>query len=110
MDYKAVFELFDEDKNGTISQDELKKALKRFHLVSTLADGQIPNLLALIDKQKKGVISLEDFIAFAKDGNNEADKKSATSDIEVRVARMLIIIFTADVILNLWTIRFQWWI
>lgn len=64
-DYKSVFELFDENKNGEISTEELKSGLVRLHLVSQLPEHQLPALLNLISNGKK-TIKLEDFTIFAE--------------------------------------------
>jgi Ca2+-binding EF-hand superfamily protein len=70
-DFKTTFELFDQDKSGAIKTDEFKKMLKQLHLINTLADHQIPSLIAMFDKTKKNSILLSDFIAFAEDGNKD---------------------------------------
>lgn len=67
-DYKIVFDLFDENHNGTISLDEFKTLLKKLQLISSLSDHQIPMLLAMFDKNKRGVITYDDFKQFAEDG------------------------------------------
>jgi len=88
-DYKTVFELFDEDRNGSISVEELKRSLKKYQLVNELADAQLPALLAMFDKQKRGAIHLDDFTAFASELDKKADDKVATklesADLQVPV-------------------------
>jgi hypothetical protein len=66
-DYRAVFDLFDVDKSGSLGLDELKGMLRRLQLVTSLPDHQIPSLLALFDKQKRGVVSFDDFASFAEE-------------------------------------------
>jgi hypothetical protein len=67
-DFKAVFEIFDENKSGDISLAEFKIQLKRLQLVSKLAEHQLPTLLAMFTKSKHQV-KLEDFVAFAQKGS-----------------------------------------
>jgi hypothetical protein len=67
-DYKMVFDLFDDNQNGTISLEEFKTLLKKLQLIHALADHQIPALLAMFDKNKRGVITYDDFKNFAEDG------------------------------------------
>ena len=66
-DYRAVFDIFDDNKNGEISVNEFKVMLKRLQLVNKLADHQLPNLLALFSKSKH-VVKYEDFVDFASKG------------------------------------------
>ena len=41
-DFHAVFDIFDENKNGEISLSEFKQMLKRLQLVNKLAEHQLP--------------------------------------------------------------------
>eukprot|EP01032_Pedospumella_encystans_P016863 gene16863-19219_t len=66
-DFRAVFDIFDDNKNGEIAMAEFKEMLKRLQLVTKLADHQIPNLLALFSPSKN-VVRYEDFVAFAMKG------------------------------------------
>ena len=80
-DYKAVFDLFDDNGNGSIDLQELKAALIKYQLISTLADSQIPTLLSMFDKHKRGVIQLDDFIEFAR--GPEKERKEYITYVEV---------------------------
>jgi Ca2+-binding EF-hand superfamily protein len=74
-DYLKVFNLFDDNKNGSISLNEFKTMLKKLQLISALSDHQIPNLLAMFDKGKRGVIAFDDFKSFAEDGEKLAQEE-----------------------------------
>lgn len=66
-DYRAVFDIFDDNKNGEISVPEFKVMLKRLQLVNRLADHQLPALLNLFSKSKH-IVKYEDFVDFASKG------------------------------------------
>ncbi len=66
-DYKSVFDLFDMDRSGSISVEELRTMLRRLQLVNSLPDHQVPALLAMFDKHKRGSINQDDFVAFAEE-------------------------------------------
>eukprot|EP01036_Dinobryon_divergens_P023156 gene23156-31475_t len=84
LDYKYVFDLFDLNGDAAISVEELKRALQRYKLISHLADAQVPQLLAIIDKNKNGVVTLEDLIVFAKGTDNKAaGSGNANGDIQI---------------------------
>ena len=69
FNYKAVFNLFDEDRNGAISAKEFQLILKRFQLVRRLADHQLPELIKMFTLGKKeDNITLEEFERFARQG------------------------------------------
>jgi Ca2+-binding EF-hand superfamily protein len=64
LDYVAAFNLFDADGNGAINVDEFRRTLFRLKLVDHLPESQVPQLIQLFDRNKKGYITLEDFIRF----------------------------------------------
>lgn len=66
-DFAAVFELFDEDGGGSISLEEFRKMLSRLNLIDALPVEKVPDLLKAFDPQRKGVVTLPDFMAFALD-------------------------------------------
>jgi len=68
-DYEAVFTLFDEDHSGSISLEEFRDLLMRLQLVDALPKEQLPALLSLFDKGKKGYITCTDFVLFVKMSN-----------------------------------------
>ena len=45
--------------------------------MNELAESQLPALLAMFDKQKRGAIYLDDFTAFASELDKKADDKGA---------------------------------
>ena len=71
-DYQAVFNLFDENGNGTISLAEFKNQLKKLQLVN-LTDGQFAVLLGMFDKSKRGHITFQDFQQFAEGAEDNLD-------------------------------------
>lgn len=79
-DYRAIFDLFDENHNGTLSTDELRTMLKRLQLINALPDHQVPQLLALIDKNKRGKVTFEDFAAFAEEGKALSNRDDDDDD------------------------------
>lgn len=77
-DFRAVFDMFDENKNGEISLAEFKEQLKRLQLVTKLAEHQLPTLLGMFTKSKHQV-KFEDFVAFASKGGKDG-KLDASDD------------------------------
>ncbi len=65
--YKTLFDLLDEDKNGSLSIDEFSHMLQRLQITSSLSDADNKKLVAMFDKRKTGIITLNDFIAFIED-------------------------------------------
>lgn len=80
-DFRAVFDLFDENKNGELSISEFKTMLKRLQLVNKLAEHQLPNLIQLFTKSKH-IIKFEDFVAFAQKGSKHGSGALDESDDE----------------------------
>lgn len=70
-DFIATFNLFDQDHNGNLSINEFKDLLLRLQLVDSLPQEQLPALLGMFDKGKKGHITCDDFIAFVRSGGSE---------------------------------------
>lgn len=56
---KQAFEMFDADKNGTISVSEIKSVLKK--LGKTMSDKEIKNMMANVDKDNSGEIDFDEF-------------------------------------------------
>lgn len=79
-DYRAVFDLFDSDHNGSISLKEFKTYLSRLQLLARLNEQQIDALLALFDKKKKKTIDFDDFQAFAEDAESTARADDALGE------------------------------
>lgn len=78
-DYKYVFDLFDEDRGGSISVEEMRNQLRRFQLVTHLPEHQLGALMGMFVQGKRKQIELKDFIAFAERGQ----KPIADADLEV---------------------------
>lgn len=66
-DFASVFNLFDEDGQGTISINEFQKMLSRLNIIDALPVEKVPELLRAFDPKKKGFVTLDGFIAFAMD-------------------------------------------
>ncbi len=60
QDLKAAFLVFDRDKNGFITRDELKSAMQL--IGETLTDSNLDLLLKATDIDKDGKINYEEFI------------------------------------------------
>jgi len=60
QDLKAAFSVFDRDKNGFITRDELKSAMQL--MGETLSDSDLDELLKATDLDKDGKINYEEFI------------------------------------------------
>ncbi len=60
QDLKAAFLVFDRDKNGFITRDELKSAMQL--IGETLKDSDLDLLLKATDIDKDGKINYEEFI------------------------------------------------
>lgn len=119
-DYAAAFNMFDEDGKGTISAEELKVMLVRLQLITQTADryhvaawklkcirfpranaltipsyhlsscSQIPLLLSMFDKRKKGYITMDDFVAFAEAGQAVDDEDAGHFVEDVSVLHTLL--------------------
>jgi calmodulin len=60
QDFRAAFLVFDRDKNGFITRDELKSAMQI--IGETLTDSDLDLLLKATDIDKDGKINYEEFI------------------------------------------------
>lgn len=60
--YKEVFDRYDKDKNGSLDVSEVQAALAELGLPDTLAD----SAFQVMDTNKDGLISFEEFFAHAK--------------------------------------------
>ncbi|CAM9186272.1 unnamed protein product, partial [Ectocarpus fasciculatus] len=66
MDYSKPFKLFDEKGLGVIPVDQFRVMLYRLHVNSLLRERQVVALIDRFDVDRKGEVTLEDFIAFAQ--------------------------------------------
>ncbi len=81
-DYQSIFDLFDENHNGSLSLAEFKGMLKKLQLVNALPDHQMPQLLALFDRNKRGVVTYEDFASFADEAKYSINQGDFDDDEE----------------------------
>ncbi|WP_395241646.1 EF-hand domain-containing protein, partial [Salmonella sp. s51933] len=74
---KEAFDLFDKDKNGTISRMEIAEVLKS--MGQTFSDEQIKETLKNIDTNNDGVLNTQEFEKFLAecDRNNEKELREA---------------------------------
>jgi len=79
-DFVTVFSVFDEDGGGTISLSEFKAMLKRLQLIDKLPEKQVPALLECFDRNKKGHVTFDDFLAFVETNRDEDDDDYALDD------------------------------
>lgn len=66
-DFQAVFALFDEDGEGTISLAEFRKMLSRLNVLDEIPVDKIPDLLMVFDPSNKNVVTYPNFVEFAMD-------------------------------------------
>lgn len=64
IDYLPVFNLFDTNGSGSVTVDEFKSILNKMKLLDNLPDNQIPVLLSMFDKEKKGYFTYSDFVSY----------------------------------------------
>lgn len=66
-DIERIFQNFDEDNKGFISEEDLKAAAEELN--EEVTDAEIREMIAQCDPNSEGVIRLEHFIAFNKRKN-----------------------------------------
>ncbi|CAM9175845.1 unnamed protein product [Hapterophycus canaliculatus] len=66
MDYSKPFRLFDEQGLGIIPVDQFRVMLYRLHVNSLLRERQVVALIDRFDVDRKGEVTLDDFVAFAQ--------------------------------------------
>ena len=57
--YRDVFEVFDKDKDGHITKEELKKALTKLHV--DVSDEDVDRMMANVDTDGNGEIDFDEF-------------------------------------------------
>ena len=87
INIRKLFEKFDENDDGTIDSDELRKGLLSLNLAD-LPPSQVDRLVAEIDADGNGVIDLDEFDQILMGDNTGADdqeqddESSAEADVE----------------------------
>lgn len=81
--YLEAFNLFDEDKNGTIDWQELKNIMKQ--LGKNVTDDEAKQLIADCDHDNNGTIDFEEFVSLMVRPTDEASNKF------FKISHMLII-------------------
>lgn len=76
---KNAFDLFDVDKNGTISANELKLALKKIGLDAE--DKFLSIFIDELDSNKNGILDFDEFLEFALKRVDEKDSKEEIQKI-----------------------------
>lgn len=66
-DFQAVFTLFDEDGEGTISLAEFRKMLSRLNVLDEIPVEKVPELLKVFDPKNKSIVTYPNFVTFAMD-------------------------------------------
>ena len=88
INIRKLFEKFDENDDGTIDSDELRKGLLSLNLAD-LPPSQVDRLVSEIDADENGVIDLDEFDQILKgddtgaDDEEQDDESSAEPDVEV---------------------------
>lgn len=70
-EYKEVFEMFDEEKNGTIPCNALDEVLKALN--KDVSNDEIKEMLTEVDFEQKGVIEFEEFMLLMNKKAKEFD-------------------------------------
>ena len=83
-DLRAVFGLFDEDKNGLISEDELKTMVKSFG--RDTAEVNLKEVVSKFDANGNGQIDFEEFVTLMRDES----ASEVHGDVELLAAFRLI--------------------
>ena len=65
---RKAFDMFDADKNGTISVSEIKNVLKK--VGKDMSDEEIKKMMAEVDKDKSGEIDFDEFCQMIKGNAN----------------------------------------
>ncbi|KAJ3269288.1 translation elongation factor EF1B gamma [Terramyces sp. JEL0728] len=80
-DYKAAFELFDRDMDGTITSKEMATALR--HLGQNPTEAELQELLAELDQDGNGTIEFEELMALIvkNEGNAQQDIDTEIKEI-----------------------------
>ena len=80
LDYAAAYALFDLDGDGNTTVSEFRQMLVRLQLFDLVPEAQVPKLLALFDKNKKGYFNYDDFMAFVEAHKNFGDEDDTLDD------------------------------
>ncbi|KAL2157282.1 hypothetical protein VTH06DRAFT_6220 [Thermothelomyces fergusii] len=72
-EYRRAFEVFDKDRTGDITADELGKVMRELGL--NPSEAELQDLINEVDINKDGVISFEEFLALMSQSGKETDKE-----------------------------------
>ena len=77
--WATIFQLFDEDHEGTVDREEMTRLLRKFSAGRDNCENDILTVINLLDKDQSGAISFEEFYEFGKklekcDHFNDASK------------------------------------
>ena len=61
--WRSIFDVFDENQDGIFDRSELRVLLTKF---STATEGKITEIIELLDDDKSGEISFDEFYAFGR--------------------------------------------
>ena len=65
--WRAIFDVFDNDRQGSIDHEEMRDLLSKFSSDSTPAgSAQIEKIIALLDDDESGEVSFEEFFVFGR--------------------------------------------
>ena len=71
-EYKEAFDMFDRDKQGTISCDEIYKIMKNYG--NPMKKEEIENMIEEIDEDGDGEINFEEFVTMMEKQTNIIDE------------------------------------
>ena len=86
---KDIFGHFDEDKGGSVSKEELTAGLRRLPKCKSLTDEDVRTLVASLDADGNGEVSLPEFIAFIDRHAPSSRVDAGTADDVVQRVRLV---------------------
>lgn len=83
---RAAFARYDEDANGSIDARELRRLIE--DLGGVLTDSDLSAALRVLDKDRNGVIDLQEFIGWWTSQAADLDGDGAVTDLEKTLERL----------------------